>query len=304
MELAGILFQQTIIMFLYMAVGVFLFKKKIVTKSGSGEIAKMLVSVIMPLVIVKAYMVEFTREKFIGLVISFGAAVAALFLSILVSRLCFKKHPVEHFGCSFSNAGFMGIPLIQAVFGGEAVFYISAFVALLNVLQWTYGVYALTEDKKVISPKAIFTNPVMVGFYIGLILFFLPIQLPAILVTAISGVAGLNGPVAMIVLGVYLAQLPIKEMVKGKQVYIGAAVRLILIPLLTMLLLSLLPNQYLTIKMAIMIVAAAPIGSNVAIFAQLYDKNYTQAVKDVCFSTICCIVTIPLVVGLANILWS
>ena len=84
MELAGILFQQTIIMFLYMAVGIFLFKKKLVTKSGSGEIAKMLVNIIMPLVIVKAYMVEFTKERLIGLAISFVAAVASLFVILFV----------------------------------------------------------------------------------------------------------------------------------------------------------------------------------------------------------------------------
>lgn len=303
MELAWILLRQNVIMILYMAIGYFLYKKKLITKAGSGEMGKLLVYIVMPVIIIKAYMVEFSVQVLLGLGISMAAAAVCLLLSILVSRMAFRKEPIEHFGCAFSNAGFIGIPLTQAALGDEAVFYVSSFVAFLNILQWTYGVYVMTEDKEAISPKKIVTNPVVIGFVIGIVLFFLPVQLPGILTTVIGAISGMNAPLAMIILGIYLAQLPFREMFQGKQVFCCVLLRLVVIPLLSLAVLSLLPAEYNVIKLTVLIAAAAPVGSNVAIFAQMNGKDYTQAVKDICLSTVLCIITLPIIVGLANVLW-
>lgn len=286
-----------------MAIGYFLYKKNLITKNGSGELGKLLLYIVMPAVIIKAYMVEFSLQTLWSLGISMAAAAACLLLSMLVSRLVFKVRPIEHFGSAFSNAGFMGIPLIQATLGDEAVFYVSSFVAFLNILQWTYGVYVMTQDRENISVKKIVTNPVVIAFVIGIAIFFLPIQLPSILTIVVGAISGMNAPLAMIILGIYLAQLPFKEILKGKQVYLCALLRLAVIPLFSMAVLSLLPAEYNMIKLAVLIAAAAPVGSNVAIFAQMNKKDYTQAVKDICLSTVLCIFTIPVIVGIAGALW-
>ncbi len=303
MDLAWILFRQNIIMALYMVCGYFLYKKKMITKAGSGEMGKLLLYIVMPAVIIKAYVKEFSFQILIGLGVSMAAAAVCLLLSILVSRIAFRKYPIEHFGCAFSNAGFIGIPLTQAVLGDEAVFYVSSFVAFLNILQWTYGVYIMTEDKAAIQMKKIATNPVIIGFAIGIIMFFAPIQMPAVFNTVIGAVAGMNAPLAMIILGVYLAQLPLREMFTGKQVICCVLLRLTGIPLLTMLVLCLLPAEYNVIKLTVLIAAAAPVGSNVAIFAQMNGKDYTQAVKDICLSTVLCVITLPVITGIASALW-
>lgn len=304
MDLAWILFRQNIIMALYMAIGYFLYKKKLITKAGSGEMGKLLVYIIMPAIIIKAYLVEFSTQVLTGLAVSMAAAAVCLLISILVSRIAFSKYPIEHFGCAFSNAGFIGIPLTQAALGTEAVFYVSSFVAFLNILQWTYGVYIMTKDRQHIAIKKILTNPVVIGFVIGLLLFFLPVQLPEILNTVIGSVSSMNAPLAMIILGVYLAQLPFREILQGKQVYSCVLLRLVVIPLLSLAVLSLLPSEYYMIKLTVLIAAAAPVGSNVAIFAQMNGKDYTQAVKDICLSTVLCIITLPVIVGIASALWS
>ena len=106
----------------------------------------------MPTAILNSYQTTFTIEKLKALGISFAAAALALCLSILLSRLFFPAdQATERFGAAFSNAGFIGIPLVQMTFGNEAVFYVSSFVALLNILQWTYGVMLLTGDRKYFS---------------------------------------------------------------------------------------------------------------------------------------------------------
>lgn len=304
MEIVSLLFRQNVIMFLYLCIGYMLYKKKVITAHGSGEIGRLLLHVIMPAAIIKSYIKDYSREMLAGFLVSFGAALFALLLAMFISRLVFRRRSaIRQFGAAFSNAGFIGIPLVQMTLGEEAVFYVASFVAILNILQWTYGVFIMTGDRTQISLKKITTNPIAVSLAIGLLLFFLPVKLPAIVTGVIGTLASMNGPLAMIVLGAYLAQVPLKELFTDRLTYLCAAVRLILIPVLTMLCLFLIPEGFGTVRLAVMLAAAAPVGSNVAIFAQIYDKEYTDAVKDVCLSTVLSILTMPVVIGLANYIW-
>lgn len=286
-----------------MMIGAWLYRTDKLTKAGSKDLGNVLIYVIMPCVVLNAYMTEFSRERLTGLLWAFGLSVAALLLAMLVSHVIFKKHPIENFGTAFSNAGFMGIPLVSAVLGTEAVFYTSAFVALLNILQWTYGVFVITRDRKQISVNKILTNPVLISLAAGIVLFLLPIELPGVLTGTVSSIAAMNAPVAMISLGTYLAQTRLKELFTDKTAYLSTLVRLLVIPLLTLALLWLVPAEYMNLKLAVLIVAITPVGSNVAIFAQIHNQNYTQAVKSVCLSTLCSIVTMPLLVALARMVW-
>ncbi len=304
MDIVTLLFRQNLIMFLYLFIGYILYKKKVITASGSGEIGKLLLHVIMPAAIIKSYIKEFSPEMFSGFLMSFGAALGALLLSMLVSTLVFRgRSAVRRFGAAFSNAGFIGIPLVQMTLGEEAVFYVASYVAVLNILQWTYGVFIITRDKTQISLRKIATNPIAVSLAAGLLLFFLPVRLPETVTGIVGTLASMNGPLAMIVLGAYLAQVPSGELFTDKLTYLCAAVRLLLIPVLTLGCLILVPDGYETVRLAVLLAAAAPVGSNVAIFAQIYHKEYTDAVKDVCLSTVFSILTMPLVIGLANYIW-
>lgn len=304
MEIVSLLFRQNVVMFLYLFIGYALYKKKVITAHGSGEIGRLLLHVIMPAAIIKSYIKDYSGEMLAGFLVSFGAALGALLLAMLISWLVFRrKSAIRQFGAAFSNAGFIGIPLVQMTLGEEAVFYVASFVAILNILQWTYGVFIMTGDRSRISLKKIATNPIAVSLAIGLLLFFLPVRLPAIVTGVIGTLASMNGPLAMIVLGAYLAQVPFKELLTDRLTYLCVAVRLLLIPLLTMLCLFLIPEDFGTVRLAVMLAAAAPVGSNVAIFAQIYDKEYTDAVKDVCLSTVLSILTLPVMIGLANYIW-
>lgn len=304
MEIAAILLRQIIIMFLFMMIGLWLFRTGKLTKAGSKDLGNVLIYVIMPCVVLNAYMTEFSRERLVGLLWAFGLSVATLLLAMVISQVIFRRHPIENFGTAFSNAGFMGIPLVSAVLGTEAVFYTSAFVALLNILQWTYGVFVITRDRKQISVKKILTNPVLLSLVAGILLFLLPVRLPGVVTSTVGSIAGMNAPVAMISLGAYLAQTRLKELFTDKTAYASTLVRLLVIPLLTLALLWLAPKEYMDLKLAVLIVAITPVGSNVAIFAQIHNQNYTQAVKSVCLSTLCSIVTMPLLVALARLLWA
>lgn len=276
---AIIIFKQTVIMFLYMAVGFAMFRTRLISKEGSSSIANLLLYVVIPAVLVQSFQVEYSPEKAAELLVSFAVGALLLLVSMVISHLLFKKSPIDDFGTAFSNAGFMGFPLITALLGSQAIFCAAGFVAMLNALQWTYGQYLLSGDKADISIQKIVRSPLVLSFLLGVLLFFFRLTLPPILSSALSSITAMNAPLAMIIMGVYLAQLDVKTMLQNRRVYVSSAVRLVLIPLVSCLLLFfLLPGLTATMKMALYIAAMAPVGSNVAVYAQKQGKDYSYAV--------------------------
>ncbi|WP_304585080.1 AEC family transporter [Acutalibacter muris] len=304
METTSIVFQQTLTMAIYMLVGFALFKGGKITKEGSKSLANLLVWLIIPAVIINSFCVELSLEKLRALGLSALLAAVALAVSAAISHFAFKKSPVDNFAAAFSNCGFMGIPLVRAGFGDEAVFLLVGFVVLLNLLQWTYGAALLKGDKGAVSLKGVLLNPITVGTAAGVVLFVtgLGSRLPGVLGGAIGGLAALNSPIAMLVLGIYMAQTSLKETVTSPRLYVLSAVRLLLIPAVTLALLTPLPVD-LTMKYVILLGASAPVGANVAVYAQLYGKDYSYACRTVVLSTVLSILTLPVLVAAAGILW-
>ena len=298
-----IVLKQTVTMFILMAAGAVFYRTKLISNACGKELSRLLITVIIPCVIVKSYAVEFSQEKLLGLGMAAAAALLSLAVAMAICHVVYgKRRKIENFAVSFSNAGFVGIPLVSAVLGEEAVFYVSIYVALLNLLQQTYGVMVMTENPGYIRPGKVLKNPVLCALALGLILFLLPGKPPALVMDCVGYIAALNTPVAMIILGIYLAQTPFRDLFFNVGIYGASALRLLVIPLATVLALSLLPVSG-EIRMIELIAAATPVGSNVAVFAQLHGLDYGHATKLVCNSTILSILTLPAVVWAASMIF-
>lgn len=304
MEIGFLLLKQICVMFLLMLAGYVFYKKGMITDQGSKELGKILLYLVIPVVVINNFCIERTAEKAAELLQSTVLAGAAMLAAIVISHTVFgKRDGISCFSSAFSNAGFIGIPLVTAVMGSQYVFYISVMIVFVNALQWTYGVYVITSDKNVISPKKIITNPIVLSVAAALVIFFSGAgnHMPGVVTSVFNAIAGLNTPIAMMVSGVFLAQSDLLAMFKKKKTYVVCLLRLVLIPLATLALFRILPFGISEMKLALMIAAAAPVGSNVAVFAQAYDKNYTDAVEQVCLSTILCLAALPLVITLASV---
>lgn len=149
-----ILITQTLIMFILMIIGLIFSKSGLLTANGSKDIANILLYIVIPCVIIRSYITQFTYEKLYGLLLSAILAVFSFAVSIVVSFLAFgTRKPIDNFGTTFCNAGFIGIPLVTAVFGNDAAFYIASFASMLNLLQWTYGIVIITGKRNMINIK-------------------------------------------------------------------------------------------------------------------------------------------------------
>ena len=295
-----ILLRQIAIMALLMAVGIYLSRKGFLSPQGTKDLGAILLRIIIPCVIVKSYITTYSRERLLELALSAGLALVAFILAMGIAYLVYgKRRRIENFAAAFCNAGFIGIPLAQAVIGDEGVFYMAASVALLNLFQWTYGVYIMTDRRDSISAKTIVKNPVVIAIVIGIALFLSRLPVPGILTSTLGYIAGMNTPVAMILMGTYMAKLPWRKLL-DKRAYGCVLLRLVVIPAVVLAVFWALPISNQNVALAAYLAAATPVGANICVFAQQYDCDYEFSVVTVCLSTVLSIVTVPLMVSLAQ----
>lgn len=303
MNIAWITAQQTLVMFLYMLAGAVLYKKKKITQAGSRDLATTLLWLVLPIVIIDSFCVQFSFHKLIEMGISFFLGLVALIAAMALARMFFPDRPIDNFAAAFSNAGFIGIPLVRAVLGDEAVFYTVGIIAMLNILQWTYGVAVLTGEKKHVSLKSIVLNPIFIGTLTGVLIFCTGMgnRIPQALDSTFHGISMLNAPLAMIVLGCYLAQTKLRNILLTISLYKVCFLRLLLIPIVTVLLFKFIPCG-ITMKMAVLCAAAAPVGANVAVYAQLNDLDYPYACETVVLSTVLSVISLAVMLMIAEFL--
>ena len=305
METMRILAMQIIRMFVLAGLGYLLFKGGKISREGSRALGNILIYLVLPAVIINGFLVERTQEHVMGLLYSAGIAAVLLMVSILVSGAFFKKDAIAAFAGAFSNPGFFGIPLIIASLGQGAVFYAAGFIAFLNIGQWTYGVSIMNgrSVREGFKPKQLIRAPFVIAVAIGLVLFAFGIRLPGIVTDTLSAVTALNTPLAMFTVGIYLAQTDILRMIRKPSLYAVSGIRLILVPLLSLALLSLLPAAWHDMKLVLLLVVSCPVGSNVAVYAQLHGRDTSYAVETVVISTLFSLITIPAVAWLASLIW-
>jgi len=300
--MVGILLKQIAIMALLIAVGWVLRRKNFLSEQGTKELGAILLRIIIPCVIVKSYIVPYSRERLLELALSAGLALLGFIAAMLIAYAVYgKRRRIENFAAAFCNAGFIGIPLAQAAIGEDGVFYVAASVALLNLFRWTYGVYIMTDRRDAIRAKTIATNPVVIAIVVGVVLFVGRIPVPEILTSTLGYIAGMNTPVAMILMGTYLARVSWRELL-DRRAYSCVLLRLVVIPAVVLMLFWLLPVSNTAVVMAVFLAAATPVGANICVFAQQYNSDYPFSVVTVCLSTVLSVVTVPLLSTLAQAL--
>ena len=286
-------------------VGYFTVKKGMFTKESLGSITSFLLYIVTPCLIVSSFL-SAESGKLDGWTLLLAAVLPALsiVISIAVSYLFFRKEPsgrrrVLRFSMIFCNVGFMGIPLVEGIVGSEGVLYGSFFIAVFNIFCWTYG-YVMMGGGKV-RLKALLLNPGVIGIVIGLPLYLLDVPVPALIERPIELISALNTPLAMIVVGGYIAQVKLRAFVSDLAVYKMAVLRLVVAPLLYLALVWLLrPDE--TLLMSTVIQAATPVAANCVLFAVQYDSDAELASKSVAVSTALSVVTIPLLTVLVQAL--
>ena len=291
------------VMLLLILVGYVVSKRGMLTDRGTSEVNTLLLQIVTPCLIVNSFLTSEDSLSAGELLLSVGTSALAIGLSILLSRCFFRKAPegrkkVLQFAAAFSNSGFMGLPLVEGIVGSKGVMYGSFFIVVFNIFCWTYGFRMMSGGQKM-SLKVLLMNPGIIGLVFGLPIYFLDLHLPAVLSEPVGFLAALNTPLAMLVVGSYIAKVELHSFISDLAVYKSAALRLLLAPGIFLGLLLLIrpePNLFVTS----VIQAACPAAANTVLFSVQYKRDSALASKTVAVSTVLSIITIPLLTILAQ----
>ncbi len=299
-------FVQVAMLAVLIAVGFAADKCGIYSEKTARATNDLLFYIITPSVIVHSFLnVELTAQNGIGFLLA--ALIAAVFHTVLsvVIRFLYRKtgedRTIFRFGTMYGNVGYMGLPLAQAVAGDMGVFYCSAAVAVFNIFAFTHGVRLMQKEKGAMNWKKLFVNPGAIGIVIGLPLFLLNVSLPSFLEMPITYLGSMNTPLAMLMLGTYLAHTDLIEMFKRKENYAAAGLKLLVWPLIGITVLYCLGVKG-ELLLASSVFLAAPTATNTVMFSAKYGHNAGTASKLCGFTTMLAVVTMPICMALAKAL--
>ncbi len=311
----------------------FFFSRK--NKFGQKEsqfLSRILLYVINPCMIVSTFDVDFDREKLKFLALAIGVSFAFHLVMIIMATVLFARKKslqeqsalqeqkardaLSKIGIVFTNSGFIGIPLINGVFGGEGVFYLMGYILVFNILLWFWGEWIVTGSMR---PLKILANPNVIACAAGLVVFCVPFRMPYAVIEPLRMIGSCNGAVSMMLLGLLFASFGGDK--SGQEPKAAATIRAYARPLARDVALRLLVcpvillfatlfalrafdfvHEIKLIMSVLFIAAACPVGMSVSSFAVVFKKDADYASLLVAVSSAACIVTIPLLVALLEAL--
>ncbi|MFR5874946.1 MAG: AEC family transporter [Eubacterium sp.] len=297
---------QVLILYLIAAVGFAADKTKIFVQANAKKLVDLLFNLILPIAIINSFLsMEKTPERVKGLLLAFFLAFLTHLLGIGISQMSFRKRSaaeqgIYHYAITFSNAAFLALPLAESVVGAEGVFYSSCYVAVFNILAFTYGIHQISGKTEKINLKKLIFNPGSISVIIGIPLFLLQVDLPDFLTDTMQRIGSCNSPMAMIVFGTFFANCNLKNIFLKKEVYYVSLIRLVVIPV-TMLFVFKLCGLEGNMLTALTISASAPVATNTAMYAAKYDNDTALSSELVGQTSIFSIITMPVIVALASI---
>ncbi|MBQ7133219.1 MAG: AEC family transporter [Ruminococcus sp.] len=298
--------EQVLILFVLIALGFICGKTKLINEGGSKVMADIVLYFVTPCVIINAFQRDFDVTMLIKLIVSAVCSAAILFFSVLIAQILFKKQDVHRatiykFATVFSNCGYMSLPLQQALLGDEGVFYGASFVAMFNIFVWSYGIITMKGKGEKGSGIKILVNPGIIGTLIGVVLFLCSIRLPNIIAQPISYMAALNSPVPMLIIGYYLSKADLKKAFTDKWAYVSMALRLIVLPLISLFVLLLCGIKG-PLLVSLVISVSSPVAAITTMMSAKYGHDTELSVSLVSSTTLLSLGTMPLIVGFAEFL--
>lgn len=299
-----LLLQQMVVLFILMGVGFLCYKLEIITDEVSRKLSSIVVNIANPALILTGCMGE---SKIQGKELLLIAALVVIVYAVLVIlamilpgvlRIDKKSRGTYQAMTVFSNIGFMGFPVVSALYGSSALLYASLFTIPYNILIYTYGVSAMSVDKST-SWKDSFSlkrvlNVGVIACIVTIVVYLLQIPIPEFIKTTTTQLSNLTAPLSMMVIGASLATMDIRELFTDGKLLLFSAIKLLVIPVAGVLLIK----QFISndvICGVCLVMLATPVGSMTAMLAQQYEGDYEMAAKGVALTTILSVITMPVV---------
>ena len=292
---------QIISLFLIMVVGYIMYKRNVIDDAATIRYTKLIMNISLPSQIITAFIsnqgIVSNREVITVFGITFVAyavyaVIGMAFLAI--TRVPKQQRGTYMFMAMFGNVGFMGFPVISAIFGDEALIYAVIFMVVFNVLVYSIGILLINtnDENKGFNLKKLVNMP-FIAAVLSIILYFANIKLPDMVMTSFNFMGNITTPVAMLILGATVATMPIKELFDEWRIYPFIIVKLAIMPLIAIALIQFV-NVSELIRGTVIVLSATPVATNATMLAIEYGGDTKLTSKGIFFTTILCMLSIPL----------
>ena len=295
-DLSNLLNLQITIFCLIMA-GYILTKSQVLSSDARKPLSDLLINFVLPCNIIASFFIKFNQKILWDCLTIFIASICIQIFAIIISKYLYPKAsssrlPVLRYGTFVSNAGFMGNPIAQGLYGDQGLLYASIYLIPLRSVMWSYGVFCFTGIKGNSVIKKILTHPCIVAVMIGMFFMITQLQLPKGLEQTIRYAGNANTALSMIVIGNILAEIKVSEIFDSK-VWYFCLIRLCLIPAFVFAACHLAGIDEL-VKQVCVVLTGMPAAATTAILAAKYDGDAHLAAKIIFLSTILSMITVPL----------
>lgn len=296
---ATILFQNVILL-VYILLGLLMAKKDWLEKEAQGTFSVLITNFALPCAVFNSFQIAYSKEILQVILRSLGLALV-FFTALYLLSVAFAKVfriPAElrsnWIGCStFSSVLFMGIPIVDALFGELGLVILISFNTIGNLFLFGLG-ESIFAGKVLVSPRKILTTPAIIAAVLGFLCFIFQITVPQVVSTPIQAIAGFTTPLAMMINGALLSRTLSLKLFTKVSIVQFCLVRLLLIPIALILFFKLFVKDALLLQI-VSLVSCMPSGAVNSVFAEKYSGQGKVASEFIIVSTLLSIVTIPLV---------
>ena len=302
----SVIFVQMIQLFLVIALGYFLFKVKILDVDLNKKLTTLLLTVTTPAMIVSSVLSTTVTQSFNDILFVFlsGFAIYLImpilgFIIVKVMKIPLPQQGLYIFMTVFSNIGFMGFPVMKAIFGNEAVFFTAIFNMIFNLFVFSAGIVIMnygTGQNVKLDPKNLL-SPGVIASLVALLIYFTGIHFPDVISSTVTMVGDITTPMAMLLIGSTLANIPLKEVFTELKIYPYTIIKQIIVPVIAYPILKMIIGDPLILGITLIMISM-PVANSAVLFATEYDGDVSLAAKTVFMTTLLSVVTIPLIVAL------
>lgn len=300
-----VVINQMIQLFLIIGLGYFMQKKNILNDELNSKLNYIVISITTPAMIFSSVCSTTITDKSM-VIYTLGVATAVYlllpvisFILVKIMRIPLPQQGLYMFMTIFSNIGFMGFPIMKALFGNDAVFYTALFNILFNLEVFTLGVILINygnDVKMKLNPKNLL-SPGVISSVIAIFIYFLEIPVPDVLANCCEMVGDMTTPLAMMIIGATLANIKIKELFTELRLYYFTVVKQVVLPIVVFPIIAYFISNPL-IQGITLINIAMPVGNSAVLFAKQYGGDVELAAKSIFITTLVSVFTIPLIVSL------
>lgn len=315
-----VVIQQMIIIFLLIAIGIFLYKRKMLSEMTSRQISGLIVNVTNPALLISSALQEGPRVPLreLGIALAgdlavYAVLIAAGFLIPCILRVPDKYHYAYQMLTVFGNVGFIGIPLATAVLGTESLIFVSIYNLIFNVLIYTFGISILqraaakqaAERQEDLQQNMAgeqtrgsgwrkLVNIGTVSAIVAIVVYLGGIRAPEVLSSTLNYIGQSTTLLSMLVLGVSVAQMAVKDILTHPKLYGFVLIRQIILPVVcVMLLRPFLPNPLVLNTTALLL--AVPAGNMPLMLSKQLQVETDTISQGIILTTVLSLVTIPVV---------